>query len=323
MPDYAAGGITAAPDGSVYANGYSGFVRYKAGAFTTYAYVAPPGSSIVGAADGVGTVALGPYSVIWSALYRGACCPPAGGAVGTYNPGLGSRYQTTAGTPNGDAFVTVAADPLNRTWVTHQTGKPCSAEHSDVYIINSSLNVVTHFAPLPVARLYAIAAGADGMMYVASALECHSGVSEIARINPSTLAVLNVVTLPAGSNVKQMVAGPDGNLWFTNYDMNTIGRLTPSGTVTQYTLPTPGSQPNGITVGGDGALWFTEAISPNGELKIGRITTGGLISEYFVVYTGPGFAAGAGITGGPPGAPFANTLYVVALDYPYLYKLTF
>ena len=41
-------------------------------------------------------------------------------------------------------------------------------------------------------------------------------------------------------------------------------------------VPTPNSQPAGITVGPDGALWFTEE---NGH-KIGRITTDGAITEY-------------------------------------------
>jgi hypothetical protein len=54
--------------------------------------------------------------------------------------------------------------------------------------------------------------------------------------------------------------------------------LTPGGpTITaQYPIPTAGSGPNGIVAGPDGALWFTE-YSGN---KIGRITTGGSITEY-------------------------------------------
>jgi streptogramin lyase len=50
----------------------------------------------------------------------------------------------------------------------------------------------------------------------------------------------------------------------------------PAATVTEFVVPTPNSQPAGITVGLDGALWFTEE---NGH-KIGRITTDGAFTEY-------------------------------------------
>jgi sugar lactone lactonase YvrE len=42
---------------------------------------------------------------------------------------------------------------------------------------------------------------------------------------------------------------------------NAIGRITTSGTITEYAIPTSGSSPNGITVGPDGNLWFTEGSS--------------------------------------------------------------
>ena len=46
---------------------------------------------------------------------------------------------------------------------------------------------------------------------------------------------------------------------------------TAPAAITEFTVPTANSQPAGITVGPDGALWFTEE---NGH-KIGRITTDG------------------------------------------------
>jgi virginiamycin B lyase len=65
--------------------------------------------------------------------------------------------------------------------------------------------------------------------------------------------------------------------------------------VTEFTVPTPLSQPAGITLGPDGALWFTEE---NGH-KIGRITTAGQITEY-PTPTQP--SAPNEITAGPDGA---------------------
>ncbi len=46
--------------------------------------------------------------------------------------------------------------------------------------------------------------------------------------------------------------------------------------ITEYDVPTADSGPNGITVGPDNALWFTESNAK----KIGRITTGGAIKEF-------------------------------------------
>jgi virginiamycin B lyase len=97
--------------------------------------------------------------------------------------------------------------------------------------------------------------------------------------------------LPKGNAVPtDIVAGPDGALWFTeggwtaigvNAIGSVIGRITTTGSITEYTTPTNASSPGGITVGPDKALWFTEACA-DGQPgnKIGRITTSGSITEY-------------------------------------------
>jgi streptogramin lyase len=66
----------------------------------------------------------------------------------------------------------------------------------------------------------------------------------------------------------RITAGPDGNLWFTDPNEWTIGRITPGGTIQEF--PVPASDPYGITAGPDGNIWFTDQ---NG--KIGRITVCG------------------------------------------------
>jgi virginiamycin B lyase len=45
--------------------------------------------------------------------------------------------------------------------------------------------------------------------------------------------------------------------------------------VTEFALPTAGSAPQGIIVGPDQALWFTEF----GSGRIGRLTTAGQLTE--------------------------------------------
>jgi virginiamycin B lyase len=79
---------------------------------------------------------------------------------------------------------------------------------------------------------------------------------------------------------------------------NRIGRITVDGVVTNFVVPTSNSRPDGIAVGPDGALWFTERLAD----KIGRLTTAGLFTEFPL----PPFALGArrpaGITAGPDGS---------------------
>src|SRR5439155_11936064 len=48
------------------------------------------------------------------------------------------------------------------------------------------------------------------------------------------------------------------------------------GQITQFSIPTAGSVPDGITAGPDGNLWFVERLGN----KIARITPAGLITEY-------------------------------------------
>jgi len=84
--------------------------------------------------------------------------------------------------------------------------------------------------------------------------------------------------------------GPDGALWFTEYAGNKIGRITTSGAITEYAIPTPSAGALGITTGPDGALWFAE-----GANQIGRVTTSGAITQYSV-------SSPQGITTGPDGA---------------------
>ncbi len=92
-----------------------------------------------------------------------------------------------------------------------------------------------------------------------------------------------------------IAAGPDGSLWFTAGNVPSIGRVTTSGTFTEFPITTR-ARPQGIATGPDGALWFTDYYHTN---KIRRITTSGVITE-FPLGTGD-TAHGVGIVAGPDG----------------------
>ena len=81
--------------------------------------------------------------------------------------------------------------------------------------------------------------------------------------------------LPVGTTFPPptgITLGPDGALW--SVAAKEIVHVTTSGSATAYCCAT--EIPWTIITGPDGALWFTE----NTGSKIGRITTGGAITEF-------------------------------------------
>ena len=102
----------------------------------------------------------------------------------------------------------------------------------------------------------------------------------------------------------ELIAAPDGNIWFTEQQAAKIGNITAKGKITEYSLPA-GTQkmrsPYGITVGPDNSLWFTDS-----QVNVvGRITTKGMITEYpFVITTDMSTGLGD-ISPGPDGRLWA------------------
>jgi streptogramin lyase len=96
----------------------------------------------------------------------------------------------------------------------------------------------------------------------------------------------------ANSAPNYIAAGPDGALWFTE-GAGRIGRITVSGSITEFPIPSAHGDPLSITPGPDGNLWFTEYVAA----RIGRITPTGAVTEFPI----PGGGSPEGITTGPDG----------------------
>ena len=116
-----------------------------------------------------------------------------------------------------------------------------------------------------------------------------------------------------------IAAGPDGNLWFTDSGTNSIGRITTSGVVTEFPIPTPNSHPYNIAPGPCGGdMWFTENnTNQDGTNNVGKITTSGAITEYPIPTQGSG---PTGIAPGPDGNLWfaeSNVSQLGRLDHPY------
>ena len=82
--------------------------------------------------------------------------------------------------------------------------------------------------------------------------------------------------LPSGGDATTIAMDASGNIWFTDPSSNAIGKQTPSGTVTEYNLPTDEAWPDAIATGPNGNFWFIEDDSD----QIGRITPTGGVSEF-------------------------------------------
>jgi virginiamycin B lyase len=117
--------------------------------------------------------------------------------------------------------------------------------------------------------------------------------------------------IPSASSPFTITAGPDGALWFTEANVNKIGRITAAGAVTEFSLPTnvPGffgngnNGPFGITAGPDGALWFAEFATN----QIGRITADGVVTQFPLPTAG---TFPQRITAGPDGVLWFATGFV-------------
>ena len=80
--------------------------------------------------------------------------------------------------------------------------------------------------------------------------------------------------------------GPDGNIWFNvcvfNTDFLVIGKITPTGVQTYYTMPKSWGNDHfsggDIIAGPDGKLWFEGTDTDTGTVDVGNITTSGTIS---------------------------------------------
>ncbi len=141
-------------------------------------------------------------------------------------------------------------------------------------------------------------------IYIAFAvlLTAAAGTSGAAVVGELPVAPLTTSTWSSG-----IAAGPDGSIWFSTVVPNRVGRITPSGAVTQYSIGGFGMLTAGMTVGPDGNLWFTKEFPGT----VIRMTPGGTVTEFPVSMDSPG-----DITVGPDGNLWVTSGYKFARITP-------
>jgi virginiamycin B lyase len=111
--------------------------------------------------------------------------------------------------------------------------------------------------------------------------------NKIGKISPSTGEITKYIVPGYGGNtlpklldvIHSITVGPNGNLWFTEFNGNKIGKISPvTGNINEYGLSSGRSMPNVIVAGPDGNMWFT-AYYGN---AISNISPTGVITDYHI-----------------------------------------
>jgi streptogramin lyase len=158
----------------------------------------------------------------------------------------------------------IAAGPDGNLWFSEES-------HNAVGRITPGAVITEFGAGFPTGNPRGIVTGPDGNLWVAMA----GGNGAIARVTKAG-EVTEFDALTPG-DPEDIAVGPDNNLWYVDSAANLIGRITPEGSITEFSDGlSDGAAPTGIAKGPDGAMWFTE----RGAGKIGRITTAGAITEF-------------------------------------------
>ncbi len=195
--------------------------------------------------------------------------------------GIASAGGTAAPQVQGPNFI--AAGPEGNMWFTEQVGNRIGR-------ITPS-GVVTEFSTglSPASFPLGIALGPDGNMWFAEPGDCTTGTciggNRIGRITPAGVITEFSAGLSPDSHPGGIAAGSDGNVWFTELGHceetcvggNRIGRITPSGVITEFSTGlSPAAYLGLIARAPDGNMWFTEYAGN----RIGRITPSGVITEF-------------------------------------------
>ncbi len=234
------------------------------------------GSPIVGVKMAVsnGKWSGGPvtYGYQWEDcnLVSEACTPIAGATNANYTPtsaDLKYRLVALVTATNGDGSVVKAS-------ASSGTVEP---RQFTEYALPSGSNP------------YGITGGPDAKVWFTEA-----GTKQIATM-PVSGGTATQNSVGETSALRGITSGGDGNLWFVKSSTE-IGRLTTSGTLTDYALPTKTYTSSSITWGPDSNIWFTEA-----GLEVDRVakmnTSGEVLAQY---------AAGSGPPNGIVSGPDGN-----------------
>jgi virginiamycin B lyase len=264
VPSFPAG-IAAGPDGALWftENGEKRIGRVTTSGTVTEFPVSVETNSITGGPDGAIWFTSNTYYVI-------VRMTTAGTVTNVFSTGNLSPHVITAG-PDGALWFTTYGNAIGRITTSGVvTSYPTPANEETTWTIT----------PGPDGALWFTQVDGDYLLGIRPPLPLRPGPGQrsprlsgrdIGRITTAgTITEFPASTLGPALNI---TAGPDGALWFTEFN-DAIGRISTSGTITEYPTPVQLSGDEGIAAGSDGALWFAGL----GGNTVGRINVTGTIS---------------------------------------------
>ena len=198
------------------------------------------------------------------AAHAGSVTPPvpaSGGVPYVVQKGGGKQFVEFNPKTLGGLFSAIVEGPDGNIWFIDENA------HQLVRMsMGGSIREFNVESALP-GNAVSMAVGADGKFYITDES------TSIARVTTGGKAT--EIPIPSGDNtsIDGIAAGPDGNVWFTEF--NHIAKVTPGGVITEFAYTTGGTnQYGGVTAGSDGNVWFAQS----SQNQIGRInpTTGAI-----------------------------------------------
>jgi virginiamycin B lyase len=218
---------------------------------------------------------------------------------------------------------TLAAGPDGNVWFTCFRESSSAGGKAIVGRITPQGEVSEFSAGIPTdVGVGDIVAGADGNLWFTlsagvSAPLRRGHPSAIGRVTPAGVVTLFRAGLRKQSVPGEIIAGPDGKLWFVDGGSPPeIGRITPQGTIAEF--PTELKPPlslGGLAAGADGNLWFTQIFNlPHGNGEpgglIGRLSPSGAVTLFGAAPA----ASGAPVAGADGNVWFIDASGHIAID---------
>jgi virginiamycin B lyase len=250
--------LTAGPDGAI----WFAECNLTAGKIGRIPTNATPGSSAQIGEYPVPTAAAGPFAIVAasdSALWFTERGNDAVGRIPTEaTPGSGAQIVEY---PAGSPFSTpsaLLAGPSGGLWFTDEL-------ENDAGVMNLGGGVAQTIALT--ASGNAMAQDASGNVWIGTV-----STGRLFEVAPNGTVTLFVI--PNSAQIISMAFDASGNLWMADAGTNAIDELPAGATsIAQFVVP-QGGRPAGLTIGPDGAIWFTD----NLRNAVGRMTPAGVFA---------------------------------------------
>lgn len=253
-PGHSAYRLSSAPNGDLWAQGDLGRLYRVAvgGGVTEFEVPRSP-------SEGTGRMAVGADGNLWftgwSSVHRikGSENQTGKAFIGRFTPGEGlTRFELpirSARRTGAPAGATLGPD--GNVWFVDPSYRGIGKISPSGQITQYQLEVVP----------YDLATGSDGSLWLAYA----GGIGRVS-------AEGELQPVPLRARAREIAVGPEGSVWFTGDDLS-VGRLTPSGQLSRFELPS-GWDAWAIAIASDGGVWTTTSAKLAIYPRLARIAPG-------------------------------------------------